>query len=450
MGNAERILMAQIAFDTEWPQGPLPVRFQINLEGEYVALVGANNAAKSSILQAIFRKFGNTRNGKNKCETCLILPERIFVHTSTETGGDTLENYNGQLAQTIGNNHANRSYVSLQGPSSSNLPKLLLNHWNLVEQYHRMNSFFRYFGLSEYVLEGAQEIKFDDIAVAVQGSGLRSIFAILAALSDEHIKLLLIDEPEQSLEAGVQKRLRDLFYTVSNEQGKQIIVTTHSHLFLNRRDVGSNYAVSKDNGLVSINRVVSEAELYAITFRMLGNSLEDLFFPNNFLIVEGSTDQIIAEKVMELKEIDKTRIKVASASGVDKIPNILTAIYTNLLPLVIGNSPYKDTVVVLIDKPYDEQANPSYAKIKAAVSDEQLLELTSTSLESYLPETLYIRSGRDKAEIIREIEKEKDYQKRFQLKTENARAIAGFLTRDDFPDIQIIVDAVNRAAGRAH
>ena len=122
--------MPQINFRIESNQGPLPKDFHINLEGSYIALVGANNAAKSSILQAIFKKFWNQQNAKNKCETCLILPERIFVHPTTETGGNTLEWYNGQLQGTIGANSANRSYAGLQGPSSSDLPKFLLNHWS--------------------------------------------------------------------------------------------------------------------------------------------------------------------------------------------------------------------------------------------------------------------------------------------------------------------------------
>lgn len=437
--------MAQIAFDTEWAQGPLPPRFPIYLEGDYIALVGANNAAKSSILQAIFRQYWNQRNGKNKCETCLILPERIFVHTSTETGGDTLENYNAQLAQTIGNGNANRSYVNLLGPSSSNMPKLLLNHWNLVEQYHRMNSYFRHFDLPEYILEGAQEIKFEDIAVAVQGTGLRSIFAILAALTDENIKLLLIDEPEQSLEAGVQKQLRDLFYQVSSEQGKQIIVTSHSHLFLNRRDFASNYAVSKTNGQVSMHRLASQEELYDITFRMLGNSVEDLFLPYNYMVVEGISDQIIVDKVKTLKGISTTRVKVISASGVDNVPNMLNAVCNSLTPLVVNDSPYNSRVVSLVDKPH-QTSDYHYKQLEKVLKD-RLFTLDQHSLEEYLPDYLYENCNRNKQADIEEVKKVKDDREKLNaLKTQISNAIAGILTPEDIENLQIIADAIDKAS----
>src|SRR2546430_17499266 len=78
-----------------------------------------------------------------------------------------------------------------------------------------------------------------------QGSGLRSSFGILAALTDDNIKLLLIDEPELGLEARYQKLLRDLL--VETSKSKQIIVSTHSHLFLNRQMYQSNYMVRRKN-----------------------------------------------------------------------------------------------------------------------------------------------------------------------------------------------------------
>src|SRR5260370_27494388 len=102
---------------------------------------------------------------------------------------------------------------------------------------------------------------------------------------------------------------------------------------------------------MGITPVSSEADLYNITFKLLGSSAEDLFFPNNFLIVEGATDQIIANKIMELKGIDKTKIKVVSASGIDNVENILNAVYNSVLPFVVSDSPYKDRIVALIDRP---------------------------------------------------------------------------------------------------
>lgn len=438
--------MPQIAYTAEWQQGPLPAGFPINLEGDYIALVGANNAAKSSILQAIFRKFWNQRNANNKVETCLILPERIFVDTTTQVGSRTLEEYNSDLASTIGGNNANRSYNATNvGPQSSELPRLLLNHWSFYRQPSRLNAYFQHFGLPEFDLDGPQQIKFEDVLVAVQGSGLRSIFAILAALTDEHIKLLLIDEPEQSLEAGVQKRLRDLFYTVSSEQGKQIIVTTHSHLFLNRRDFASNYTVEKVNGQVSVNRVASVAELYDVTFQMLGNSVEDLFLPYNYMVVEGMSDQIIVDKVKTLKGISTTRVKVISASGLDNVPNMLNAVCNSLMPLVVNDSPYNSRVVSLVDKP--RQTSDYHYKQLENVLKDRLFTLDQHSLEEYLPGYLYENCNRNKQADIEELKRVKDDREQLNaLKTQISNAIVGILTPEDIENLQIIADAIDKAS----
>lgn len=438
--------MTRLNFQTEWRQGPLPQGFDIDLSGEYITLVGANNAAKSTILQALFRRFYNQFNFKDKHGVCLILPERMYVHTSTETGGRTFEAYNTELLGSLSNAEQNRSYVSPQNPVSSELPKLLLTHWDFLKQLAKLNEYLRYFNLPEYILSGPQEIRFEEISVAIQGSGLRSIFAILAALTDKYTQLLLIDEPEQSLEAGVQKRLRDLFYDLSSQEGKTIVVTTHSHLFLNRKDFASNYTVSKENGQVSIHRLDSQAELYDVTFSMLGSSVEDLFFPYNYMVVEGGTDQIIANKVMALKGIGSDRVKVLSATGITNVANMLSAVQKTLIPLIVNDSPYASRVVALVDKP-NRSPDATYERLQRDLGD-RLFTLTETSLEEYLPDYLYIKCGRDKAADRAELERLKgDYEQLRALKTQIAEAIAGVLVKDDLATIPVFAEAVDKANG---
>src|SRR5260370_12793057 len=388
--------MPEISFTTDNQQGAIPAGFQVQLNGDYIVLTGENNAGKSSLLQLLFKRSTGHSIVIPIDHVCLILPDRMYVDLDTKSNR-TLEAYNVDLANIISG--TNRSYQQHTNPLGSELPKLLLHHTSFLKQTAKLLDYFEYFGLPAFDLVGAQEVVFEKIQVIFQGSGLRSIFSILAALTDDNTKLVLIDEQEQSLETKLQKILRDLLYEASKQ--KQIVVATHSHLFLNRRDVASNYVVSK-NTAFALSPVTSEEELYEITFDLLGCSLEDLFFPNNFLIVEGSTDQLIVEKVMQLKNIDKSKIKVVSASGVSKVANILTSVYTSLVPLVLNDSPYKSKVVVLVDKPY-ELSDPVYEKIEKALVDpaQQLFKLKSTSLEDYLHEDLYKKAGRDKDTIIK-------------------------------------------------
>jgi len=131
---------------------------------------------------------------------------------------------------------------------------------------------------------------------------------------------------------------------------------------------------------------------------------------------------------------------------VSKVANILSSVYTSLVPLVLKDSPYKSKVVVLLDRPY-KSTDTAYEKIGKALVDpsQQLFKLTATTLEDYLHEDLYAKSGLDKTDTLKEIEKERDYEKKFQLKTKNVRAIAAALTEDDLKYIPEIVSAVEKA-----
>ena len=436
--------MPQITFAPQSQQGPITAGFTIDLDGDYIVLVGENNSGKSSILQSIFKKCLTDNTPQNMNNVCLLLPDRIYVDTNTQVGGRILTHYNQELANTISGN--NRGYnAPSNGPLGSELPKLLLNHTDLYEQLGSLLNLLDYFGFPRSRIQGPQEVTFENISVMFQGSGLRSIFGILAALTDDNIKLLLIDEPELGLEARYQKLLRDLLLEASREgpKQKQIIVSTHSHLFLNRQTYQSNYKVARANGAMSLAPVSSEADLYDITFKLLGSSAEDLFFPNNFLIVEGATDQIIANKIMELKRINKTKIKVVSASGIDNVENILNAVYNSVLPFVVSDSPYKDRIVALIDQP-NTQGQQTYEKLQKVLKD-RLFELSAPSLEEFFPEELYTRCGRVKADEIREIEKAKDHLEKKRLKTALATAIADTLTIDGLPTFKVFADAIDKA-----
>src|SRR5438309_8554488 len=247
--------MPQIAITTQSQQGPITAGFKIDIDGDYIVLVGENNTGKSSILQCIFKKGVTDNTAQYTDNVCLLLPDRIFVDTDTQVGGRTLIPYNQQLADSISGN--NRGYNAPNNiPMSSELPKLLLNHTDLHGQLGELLKLLDYFGFPQSRIQGPQAITFQNVSVIFQGSGLRSIFSILAALTDDNIKLLLIDEPELGLEARNQKLLRDLL--VETSKSKQIIVSTHSHLFLNRQTYQSNYIVRRENDEMSLTPVPSE------------------------------------------------------------------------------------------------------------------------------------------------------------------------------------------------
>src|SRR5919197_3957574 len=164
----------------------------------------------------------------------------------------------------------------MAGPPSAALTRLLL-HRNFMQQMARLNAILPRVGLAEVTLTGPQQIEFDAVVVHRQGSGLRSLLPILAAITDRGLVALLIDEPEVSLEPRLQKALRDLLVEATNDS-RSIVVATHSHLFINRQVVESTQIVGRTEGRTTVETVSSREELYDLTFDMLGSSTEDLFF----------------------------------------------------------------------------------------------------------------------------------------------------------------------------
>ncbi len=419
-------------------QGPLQTGFTFELEDGYSVLVGPNEAGKSSILQMIFKSlFENQEYGPNGI---IFIPvDRMFVATSLAAGHE-LTIINGDTYNRM--QDTNLDYQHMSGAYRELNTSTLLSHTNHFSQLQTMMVLLESMELPEITIGSGQKITFEDVAPGFHGTGLRSILPILAAITSDNIKVIIIDEPEISLEPTLQKRLREIFYQAS--QTKKIIISTHSHLLLNRDKFDMNYAISRANSGVSVDRVLSTKQLYDITFNLLGNSLEDLFLPRNFMIVEGSSDQAIVEKIMEIRGIGKYAVKVVSAVGVENVRDILSAVSKTLLPLVLSDSPYKGSAVALIDRPADP-SNFHYQEIKRTLG-ERLFELDATSLEEYIPEHIYERCGRNKSEDLESIRRSKGHTEKNRIKREVSEQVSREMTEDDLGHFGAMVRALERAA----
>lgn len=420
--------------------GPLKPGFTFDLEEGYQVLVGENNSGKSAIIQLIFKKLAREISEFDLNKVCLVLPERNFVDISTETGTRTLENHNVELSNAMSRTILN--YSTYQSPPKSELPKLLLTHDNFMDQVTKLSLYLEKLNLPRPVIGQAQHMRFEDIEIVFQGSGLRALLPILAGLTDPRLEVLLIDEPELSLEPRIQKNLRDLLYESSNE--KRIVVATQSHLFLNRKNLKSNTIVKNTNEGVSVSNISSEQELFELVFNLLGSSLGDLFFPENFIIVEGSADQIIVERILDIKGIDKKKIKVVSATGVANIKNTKKAIEETLKPVIITKSPYKDRVVCLIDK-RNSSNSEIVKKLKKTLKD-RLIELKTESIEDYIPPALYKKVGRGKKQDSIELNRLKtNFDESAKIKKQISTEISKVINKKDLKTLPELDDLVEKS-----
>lgn len=427
--------------------GPLQPRFILTLpENGYHVLVGPNNYGKSSILQYAFVYACRAAEPLSTDFVALLLPDRDFVNPTTQTGSRTLANYNAELASQLTSSPL--AYNSPSGAAPRNeLFSLLVNHKDLLGQANKLLRLLEILGLPLPTIGGNQQVNFAEIAVYMQGSGLRSLLTILAALTSPHLNMICIDEPELSVEPRVQKALRDLL--IKEAKDRLILVATHSHLFLNRQDYAANHIVARSsNGEVIVSAVSAEEQLYDVAFTLLGNDTEDLFFPGNYLVVEGASDQVICEAALRLMGISKTKVKVLSAGGITNVEGTLTGVLNSLKPLVLRDSSYAKRVVALIDQPTEKEGQ-QLSELERLLPN-RFFRLDRPSLEEYLPASLFEKAQRNQAADLAEIARLRTAGSHIELgdhKRIVSNSIAGVLAVEDLGVIPVIRSAVEKAAG---
>jgi hypothetical protein len=421
--------------------GLLSNGFQFSLQTGYTALIGTNDSGKSTILQFVFKSLFQTSE-ISRGSYCLIPANRYYVTQGTRSSM-RLDDYNKILYEHMQSSGAPIPSEKVAGPDTSLLYSILLQTRDLPSQLRRINELLAKLDLPGVMLPN-QTVTIEEFDITRHGAGLRHVFPILAALTADDIKYIVIDEPELSLEPRAQKALKGLLFNAI-DSGKVILVATQSHIFLHREKgkESKNIVVKKNGRSLTLSSLQDRVELMNATYSLLGNSLEDLFFPSNFLLVEGASDQRICEKVIELLGWDSAKVKVLSVRGIDNAGPSYQAIVNTLTPLTASESPYKKRVVVLVDKAVDENSN--LISIKKAL-DTRFFSLESHSIEDYIPDELYAAAGRNKVDDQKSIEDaSQDYARLNELKREISNSIAEALTTEHLTSIQKIHDAVRMA-----
>lgn len=243
--------MSQITFTTEFRYGPIPMGFPIHLEGKYITILGRNGSGKTCLLNALFhKKQGEKAEGKT--QVCLI-EATSHISPLVQSSGRTLEQYNDELAKAIEESNGRH-----HTPNSSELANLLLNHNDFTKQVQKLNGYYEYLGLPEYTIQETPHTFSTPRLSRLPGSG-RYILPILAALTDDSIKMVLIDESYAFSGSWFQERLRSLFFEASQE--KQIIVTSQSNAYINVKDYTTNYFLIGENDKFRILRASSKEQL---------------------------------------------------------------------------------------------------------------------------------------------------------------------------------------------
>lgn len=154
------------------------------------------------------------------------------------------------------------------------------------------------------------EVTIDDgtpTPIEFKGDGIKSLTA-LAMLNNssqsDKVSVIAIEEPESHLHPESARQLHETIIALS--QNHQVVLTTHSPLFVNRVDLKSNIIVN--SGKATAVKKIKEIR------DVLGTRVSDNLINAEFaLVVEGETDKITLSKILpQMSE----KIKRALQNGV--------------------------------------------------------------------------------------------------------------------------------------
>ncbi|MDQ1610533.1 MAG: hypothetical protein QOG00_464, partial [Pyrinomonadaceae bacterium] len=192
-------------------------------------------------------------------------------------------------------------------------------------------------------------IDMDGQNLSVGSTGTRLLMTILGICMDDRFNTILIDEPELGLGPKIQQSLVSFLQDTVERQRyfphlNRVFLATHSHLFLSRSDIHSNFIVSKLGKEITLSQVNSIDDFHRLQFNLLGNSLETMFFPSAIVIVEGKTDHEYLERLLHLKFPSRRITVIASGGDVKRKVAGLREAFGD-----ISKSPFRNRLFVVLD-----------------------------------------------------------------------------------------------------
>lgn len=345
-------------------------------------LCGPNNCGKSLILKQLYLRAD---------EHAFLLAVGRFSHVDTlNTRPPEPERYRSmywnhmQQSFTRGQNQ-DESQVKLEqvigGLPDTELDQLLELCSELIGEKFTIKHVEENRRLSPYYVDmNGQNLR-------VASTGTRVLMTLLGLAVDTRISSLYIDEPELGLGPKVQKALANLIYSPESRAKnfphlKQVVVATHSHLFLDRRALSSNFNVQKAENVLTMEQVTTVSAFHALQFRLLGNDLESLFLPSAIVFVEGDADIIYLSRVIALR-LPNRAITVTPTGGEGNVGYRI-----NTLKDAFGSlekSPYQSRLFVVFDSRFSTKKQKL---VGMGVAPENVVVWSRNGIEYFYPPDL--------------------------------------------------------------
>lgn len=229
------------------------------------------------------------------------------------------------------------------------------------------------------------------ISIQKSGSGISILVALSLLVSfakqSKSSIIILIDEPELHLHSDLQKNLHNFL----KKQGFQTFIATHSHLFLDKESFENNFSFQINSDNQVIIEPCNQITLSNTSFGLLGNSLDDLYVPENLILVEGKYDkQILTKCLCLLNQPNKSHL-ILDCGGDSEIPNkgdLLEEFFEKYCDKSKWYGKYiSERFKIIVDGNVKLKRVDGW-KQKYNLQDNQLRHLSKYSLEYLYPESL--------------------------------------------------------------
>ncbi|MBI4090573.1 MAG: AAA family ATPase [Candidatus Komeilibacteria bacterium] len=324
--------------------------------------IGPNNCGKTNVLDAIdfltHPQKDPRRLHHHRAQLLLTLrltaEEQELIRTTelvTALGRNysvTMQDAHGQSLPENASGHLSSRIKMLTYDDFSDLERIEEDYTLMAERHPE-----RFKQMTALLLEHFPEVKsinsivdvdsdtYGTVAVGAKsitierlGGGFRRVLVMLMYALHPDYSVVLIDEPEIHLHPGLIKRLLKIF---NSGMTNQLIVTSHSPLFINAYTIPHVYRVLKDeqgSHVYSLAQQPGHLNQQRLVQEINADNME-LFFADKVLLVEGVSDRILMRGLIDRFYTGPYDIKVIHTQGKTNIESYIELMRIFHIPYLV-------------------------------------------------------------------------------------------------------------------
>lgn len=151
------------------------------------------------------------------------------------------------------------------------------------------------------------------IPLSCIGGGEQEIVGLIWHFySNDNVQIFGLEEPEMHLHP---KLCKELFQILKQErESKQILLVTHSEIFMDQDEIKNNWIVKKEDGKTRVENVTKDEQLKEI-LNQVGAEPKDRLYPNKILLVAGETEKVVLPIWAKKIGVDFSQVLVDPLDG---------------------------------------------------------------------------------------------------------------------------------------